>query len=208
MGVDAKAYINPIAPIDDVVKVMGLLLGAPVDKTQRNTYNIIQVNDIQISLPLAQSDKNSSYPRFNAKDFYPMLSIDLPLANGKKHHVGMHLHADSSGRYLLMSRSTVLNIALYTQLINIFGGHLIASDCDGEVSIKVAKGRWKKLWTDDEDEGYIQKNQFLEQLKTLTYNDLVDAMNIAVYEFEDDIEQYAQELNFPKVIIAKKRTLK
>jgi len=185
MGIDCKAYIKPVARIEDIFKTAAILLGA--EKVIRNSdNNEYQVLDLKPDAFKVSIGSLSTYENNYISNYDSFMSLIVSDRFGNNDMFFIQPQNNSKGEMYFSARSTPIAIALASKLIDIFGGKLYSSDADMNLDKEVMTGVWKTKFTDNEDQGFIAKNKFLINLKTLSPQDIKDAQKICGYTYDND----------------------
>jgi hypothetical protein len=199
MSVDLNAYLNPVAHIEDIVTVAGLLFGCKKvikDNSSENIPPFISINGSSIAIPLlipTTKDQETMNPYYQS--FSNMLSIKL-INPFDTMHLSLHLDVNSYGQKLLIMRSTVLNVALASKLVEIFGGRFIPKDSMKDIC-QISEGTFLPFFVDDGNEGFLQKHEFFNSIYPISASDILQANNICGYTAEEGelpllISQFSQ----------------
>ena len=214
MGVDCKAYLNPIAPIEDVLKVCGILHGVEKKirtiEPQNRTEKAFDVVDLFPGLrirpgSLSKTDKDGFMNNFDG-----FLTIEINSMTHLNHRFSLHMHSNPLGQTLYYAKSNPKNVALGKKLVEIFGGKLIAQDSSDKVQLTVKKGIFRQFIPDDDtdsdaNEKYHAKEIFFKELNPLSPDEILSARKIAGYELEekDFSEMIMHYQSYQALIMAK-----
>lgn len=214
MGVDCKAYLNPIAPIDDVLKVCGILHGVekkirtiePQDRKDK-PFDVV---DLAPGLRVRPGSLNKTDKDGFMDNFDGFLTIEINSMTNLNHRFSLHMFSNPLGQTLYYAKSNPKNVALGKKLVEIFGGKLIAQDSDGKVQLTVKKGIFRQFIPDDEqdsdvNEKYHAKEKFFKELNSLSPDEVISARKISGYELEekDFSEMIMHYHSYQSLIMAK-----
>ena len=198
MSVDLKLYLNPIGKLEDIIKTTAIIAGCKrtiITKKYPETESFIVTNVEEATIELALSKKKV----MEVEEFvhYYILSLS---PGELKTYFNIHCDINSKGQNLITATSTPLHIAITEKLLNIFGGELIYQDSYPEIFTTVKKGQFKKIYTDNENEGFIQKNIFLSKIVPVEPEDLIKARSKSAYQLEQsDFNELYQQIKINNI---------
>jgi hypothetical protein len=206
MGADCRAYIKPIAKVEDILQVAAILLGS--EKVVRETHHDGQQYDVvnlgKDSLKVRPSVSGSVDKQGYITNYDNFLSVVVKSNIPNQEFANMFFlqpNTNSSGATYFSARSNAKICALGLKMIEIFGGKLSPNDQEStEGIVTVKKGTWNKLWTDNEDEGFVAKHKFFKELQPLNEAYLTKGRAIAAYsmddvEFKELVEHFQTQAN-------------
>lgn len=217
MGADCKTYIKPIAKVEDMLQVAAILLGSEkvVHETSHDGQQYDVVNLSKGSLKVKSSVDGSVDEQGYITNYDNFLSVVVKSHAPNEEFANMFFlqpNTNSSGATYFSARSNAKICALGLKMIEIFGGKLSPDDQEStEGIVTVKKGTWSKLWTDNEDEGFIAKHKFFKELQPLNEADLIKGRAIAAYSMEDiefkNLVDYFKALATPVEVTETNKTI-
>lgn len=195
MSDDCRAYLNPVAHLESIAHVSARLLGIPVNFEQSvsKKFTVARVPSLSY-LPTAQNSQGlpAIIEISCANTTEPWKKEDTAYYNkykGEAYHISIHLQANSKGELLFYNRASPIMQALAHKLVDIFGGTLYATDKDWyakKIAHQVKEGTFLPFYVDDEDEGFIAKHAFYQELKAIPSSLIKHYQTISPYAYTPD----------------------
>lgn len=166
MGVDTHVYL-PQAGVETIATALAFVLGQKKPETVEDTNPYRH--------PVIEFKMHDNIPE--------LISFQFMLRDEQR-YCNYHLYGgrDHRGMCLLSARARPLWIAAFKRLHDVFGGVFEDNDCDDKEERKPVVN-----WYDAEDgEEYHELKQNLFNIQPITYEDLIEAKNVAAYPDGDD----------------------
>ena len=169
MGVNTRISLPPSTNLDDVVLAMGILAGLPITENEFG----LSVNGTAVS----------SYKTPGLATCVRVIMWGDGCIDGQNHDEMYHLETPG-GRRGLFPPSSPFWIAMANELVNFFGGWVIAQDSDGIITHRVDdkdNATESEVLSDSNIKFYNMKNRF-RTLKPLTREDIIVQYSNAAYD--------------------------
>jgi hypothetical protein len=190
-----KTYLNSLAHFDCIAHVSARLLGVPVHfgQSKSGEFTVATVPSLSYR-PSAQNNKglpgiieiSMAYTEDtwtkDEKYFYEKYEKEA-------FHINIHVETNSKGQLLFYNRATPVMQALAHKLVDVFGGTMYADENDFDRKIithEVQTGSFLPFYIDDENEGFVARHAFYQNLHAIPSSLIRHYQTISPYPYEPD----------------------
>lgn len=193
---ECQVILNNSAPLPQIAKVAAILLGAQTSIKERHGMNALFVHDTNISLQTYVFDERGSIKTspenndgYDINYFMPYYALQINNVLGKQYLYTINMHHKDKLLYTFHDNAHVLNIALFTQLVHIFGGQLYYRDENNTPDIIVDDGIGRPGF----NHFYSECENFLRSIKPLNAALLQASYQYASYK--DNLANFCQDFD-------------
>lgn len=169
MGCNCDLHLPQNVRVSDVAEACGILLGIKQERVKLSGGSwSVKVTGIS----------------YKVIDHIPaMVNILLSGCEIGDELRSFYYHYETSGEYFLMlARSTALNIAMFKRLADFFGGVVDANDCDEEERDYQVKFKSRKVNSPEDGKEWEEFQERMLKLKPLTKAEIKRCEKLAAYK--------------------------
>lgn len=175
MGVNCRAYIN-CAPIKDVLTICAILHNAPRVTNQ----DIIFTFPPKVKLQGSKPDKYGYIENFDGS-----FVVEIKVNNFYTHVFNLYVNESSTGQMIYSAKANCKNIALGLEIVKLFGGKFMSSDCVDNIDFENDKPLFEPNWCNDKS--YTDKINFIKNLSPMTKECISSTSYLSSYLLDEEM---------------------